>query len=254
MSAVELLPDVWIVGTADAASPAFTDPYDCVQYLIARNGTGVLIDTGTGRGIDRTLANIEQVLPLDALAGALVTHCHADHGGGAAGLLAAGVAVLASERTARALEQADESLTQLGIARSAGVYPSDYSMEPAPGIMAIGSGHVVEFSGRTITALEGPGHCDGHMCFVLDADGSRSLFSGDTVFSGGRIAMQAIRDCRLDDYASTVIALDGLGIARLFPGHGAPVLAQAGRDIGAAAASFRALVPPPNFLSSPGFE
>ncbi len=47
----------------------------------------------------------------------------------------------------------------------------------------------------------------------------------------------------------TVIDLAARDIDVLLPGHGEPVLADAGADIEAAAASFRRLVPPPNVLT-----
>lgn len=82
----------------------------------------------------------------------------------------------------------------------------------------------------------------------LDDPNGRWFFSGDCLFAGGRIGMQAIADCRLDVYAETVIHLDGLAIDALLPGHGEQVLHNAATDISAAARSFARLVPPPNLL------
>lgn len=76
------------------------------------------------------------------------------------------------------------------------------------------------------------------------------LFSGDCLFAGGRVSLQALHDCRLDRYADTVIDLAGRDIDALLPGHGDAELSGAGRDIHRAAQSFRRLVPPPNFLRS----
>ena len=74
-------------------------------------------------------------------------------------------------------------------------------------------------------------------------------FSGDVIFAGGSVSIQALPDCRLDDYADTVIGLAELTIDQLFAGHGEPMLEGASIDIAAAAASFAKLVPPRNFLS-----
>lgn len=254
MPAVELAESVWLVGTGDAGSPAFTDAHDCAQYLVWRDGSGYLVDTGTGRGTDRLLENVASVADPESLAGVLVTHCHADHGGGAAALSARGMRVYASGHTARALETADEEVTQLARARRAGLYPADYTLTAAAGLTALDGVCHLPLTWGTLTALPSPGHCDGHLTFVLEADGCTSLFSGDVVFAGGLIAVQAIADCRPDEYADTVIGLDELDADRLFPGHGEPVLDGAGADIARAATAFRALLPPPNRLVAPGFE
>ena len=55
--------------------------------------------------------------------------------------------------------------------------------------------------------VDAPGHCDGHLVFRYRQGERTALFSGDCLFSPGRVSMQAIPDCRLDRYAETVIAI-----------------------------------------------
>lgn len=253
MTAVRLTESVWLVGSADSTSRAFTDAHDCEQYLLWREGGGYLVDAGTGRGVDRLLENVASVVPPESLDGALITHCHADHGGGAAALSERGIRVYASRHSVEALETADEEVTQLARARRAGVYPGEYSLTNATGLIALDGICHLPLNWGDLTALPSPGHCDGHLAFTLEADGTAMLFSGDVVFAGGHVAMQAIPDCRLDEYADTVIGLDELAVDQLFPGHGSPVLEAAGDHIRAAATAFRSLLPPPNRLTAPGF-
>jgi len=242
VTAERLLDTVWRVGGA-----GLTDDLDCHCYLIFDGRTGLLVDTGAGRAADRWLAAVAQVCDPAALAGVLVTHYHADHAGGAGTAAAAGLTVLGSRDTAAALRVADEDVTSLAVARAAGVYPPDYRLRAtaaeavAPGRLPVG--------GLDLEVVDAPGHCDGHLVLVLRTAGRTVLFSGDCLFAGGRVSVQAIHDCRLDRYAATVIDLADRNVDVLLPGHGEPVLDGAGADVERAAASFRRLVPPPNLLS-----
>ena len=243
MAAEQLLDTVWRVGGA-----GLTHDLDCHCYLIRDDdGGGILVDTGTGLAAGAWLAAVAEVCDPHRLTGVVVTHYHADHAGGAAAAHASGLTVFGSPETAAALETADEVRTSLGVARTAGVYPSDYRLSPAP-VRPV-AGRLV--AGRLdVEIVAAPGHCDGHVVVLARTAGRTVLFSGDCLFAGGRVSLQALHDCRLDRYADTVIDLAGRDIDALLPGHGDAELSGAGRDIHRAAQSFRRLVPPPNFLRS----
>lgn len=249
MTAVPLADGVWLVGTSDEASPAFTSVYDCCQYLVWDGEQGFLVDAGTGLGTDAWLANVSGVADRDALIGVFVTHYHADHAGGVASASAHGLRAYAGDLTAAALRDGDEKATQLARARAVGVYPPDYSLEPVAAIRPIDDFQSLQVGSMQVTAIGAPGHCDGHFVFHARIGEKWALFSGDVIFAEGRVSIQALPDCRLDDYADTVIGLAELDVDQLFAGHGEPVLAGASEHIASAAASFERLVPPPNFLS-----
>jgi glyoxylase-like metal-dependent hydrolase (beta-lactamase superfamily II) len=235
---------VWLVG--GARPDAFTDVHDCHCYLIWDGTGGVLIDAGTGLGAASWLGAVAEVCDPAALAGVLVTHYHADHAGGAA---SAGLPIIASRQTAEALAVADEDRTSLAVARAAGVYPADYRLPPATVERVVAGDSFLSAGGLRIEIVAAPGHCDGHLVALASIAGRTVLFSGDCLFAGGRISIQALHDCRLDRYAETVIALASRDVDVLFPGHGDPVLGDARTGITGAAESFRRLVPPPNVLS-----
>jgi glyoxylase-like metal-dependent hydrolase (beta-lactamase superfamily II) len=243
MGAVQLLDHVWRVG--GAGPDAFTDTHDCHCYLIADDTGGLLIDAGTGLGAAAWRDTIAEVCDPATLTGVVVTHYHADHAGGAAD---AGVPIIASRETAEALAVADEDRTSLAVAREAGVYPAGYRLRPARVDRIVSGGEHLRAGGLSAEIVAAPGHSDGHLVVLATIGGRRVLFSGDVLFSGGRISMQALHDCRLDRYARTVIDLAGRDVDVLLPGHGEPVLGGAGTDIRRAADSFRRLVPPPNVL------
>lgn len=242
MTVVQVTDKVWRVGGA-----GLTDDHDCHCYLVWDGTGGLLVDTGTGLAADRWLAAVAEVCDPAALAGVVVTHYHADHAGGAAAAHGAGLAVLGSAETVAALRSGDESRTSLAAARAAGVYPGDYRLAPAP-VRPVTD--TVHSGGLRFEIVAAPGHCDGHVVVLVRAAGRTILFSGDCIFAGGKVSIQAIHDCRLDRYAETVIALSHRDVDVLLPGHGDPVLHDARTDISAAAASFRRLIPPPNFLAA----
>ncbi|WBB80345.1 MBL fold metallo-hydrolase [Micromonospora sp. WMMD882] len=248
MGAVEIVDSVWLVGSGTQPD-ALTDPHDCHCYLIWDGADGLLVDTGTGLGAQTWLANVAEVCDPGALAGAVVTHYHADHAGGAAAAGAVGLPVIASAETGAALSSGDESRTSLAAARAAGIYPPGYRLSPVTVDRVVGDGDTVHAGRLAVEIVAAPGHCDGHLVVLARVAGRDILFGGDCLFAGGRVSMQAIHDCRLDRYAETVVALAGRDVDVLLPGHGEPVLRDAGTEIREAADSFRRLVPPPNVLT-----
>lgn len=251
MPARQLSATVWMVGSG-TDEVAFTDPHDCHCYLVWDGFAGVLVDAGTGLGAERWLANVRQVCDPSALSGVILTHYHADHAGGARAAQDAGLRILASSATAQALAEADEERTSLGRARDVGVYPQDYRLLPVDVDKILGDGAIAYTGDRMqVEALDAPGHCDGHIVALMTDSDERGgwLFSGDCLFADGAVSIQALPDCRLDQYASSVIRLAERRPEALLPGHGALVLDGAWRDIADSAASFARLVPPKNILS-----
>ena len=247
MSARPVVDGVWMVGSGTDES-ALTDPHDCHCYLVWDGDGGFLVDAGTGLGADRWLRNVREVCDPGLLSGVLLTHYHADHAGGAAAARDAGLPVFGHPLTAEALATADEERTQLARARAAGVYPDGYRLRPAQ-VQPLPGGARLRCGGVAVEVIDAPGHCDGHLVFLLESRGG-VLLSGDCLFSGGRVALQAIPDCRLVEYAETVGALADRSPDVLLPGHGDLVLDGSAPAVHRAAAAFARLVPPPNFLAA----
>lgn len=248
MTAIRLSSKVWLVGSADG--PAFTDTYDGNQYLVWDGQQGVLIDCGTGRGVEKWFDNVVSVTGgLEKTPTVLLTHYHADHAGAASAAVQAGLTVLGSPATAAALRTGDEQITSVARARLAGVYPTDYRLNATPDVSIVPASLCIS-STINVRALCAPGHCDGHLVFALTEREGVALFTGDTIFREGKVSIQAIPDCRLSDYADTIKRLARQRVTALYPGHGSEELdpdAAAG-SMRLAADSFSRLVPPPNLL------
>ncbi len=247
MSARRLTDQIWLVGGANA--DVHTSRFDCHQYLVHDDTSGILVDAGTGLGTDAWLRQVDEVCDRSSILGVVLTHYHADHAGGAAAAAAAGLRLFASAATADALATGDETCTSLARARDAGMYPADYALARTTVDMRLEPGETLSLGSIHLAVVDAAGHCDGHLALVSRVGDTTVLFSGDSVFAGGRVSLQALHDCRLDRYAETIIGFDGLDVDILLAGHGDPVLAHANRDLRIAADSFRRLVPPPNFLS-----
>ncbi|MEU1184239.1 MBL fold metallo-hydrolase [Streptomyces sp. NPDC005820] len=210
-----------------AAGFDLTDPLDCHAYLVRGTRHSALIDAGAGR----TPLNVGRP---DLL---LLTHGHADHAGGAAGLAARwpGLRVLAGPEAVPWIAAGDEAGLSVDRGRAAGVYPDDYSFPPCPSVEAVADGTEFDLGGGVVLrAVATPGHADGHVCYHLRTPGHRALFSGDCVFTGGRISLQNLHDCRVPAYAASLTTLAALDVDALFPGHHEISLTRAGRHLAAA--------------------
>ena len=226
-------------------------PYDCHVYLADGGTEAALIDCGTGLATAELLAAVAETGCLDRLDRVLLTHYHADHAGGAAGLRAArGVRVLASAETAAVLGTGDEERSQVAAARDAGVYPAGYRYPPCRVDEVLADGATSRIGRLSVTAHASPGHCDGHLCFLGDDGERRALCTGDAVFQGGRVSIQPIPDCRPHLYARTAERLAGLPVDMLLPGHLELVLDGGAAHLATAAAYFRRLATPPNIVST----
>ncbi|MER5428743.1 MBL fold metallo-hydrolase [Streptomyces sp. NPDC002588] len=212
-----------------AAGFDLSDPLDCHVYLVRGSRHTALVDAGAGRC----------ALPLDGTPPdhLLLTHGHADHAGGAAALAERypGLRVRAGAAAVDWIATGDERGLSVDRGRAAGVYPPDYTFAPCPRVEPIADGEEVDLGGGVVLrAVATPGHADGHTCYHLRTPGHRALFSGDCVFTGGRISLQNLHDSRVPEYAASLTLLAALDVDALFPGHHEISLARAGRHLATA--------------------
>jgi glyoxylase-like metal-dependent hydrolase (beta-lactamase superfamily II) len=178
-----------------------------------------------------------------------LTHHHPDHAGGAARYRERlGLAVGASGAAAAALEAGDHDATQFRAAAALGFFPADFDFPPVPVDDRLADGDVRRVGRLTVRAIETPGHCAGHMAYLVTGGERTCLFSGDAVFANGKILLQAIPDCDLRASIASVRRLGELEFDALLPGHGALAL-DGGRDhVGAATAVIDRLGVPANLV------
>jgi glyoxylase-like metal-dependent hydrolase (beta-lactamase superfamily II) len=221
---------------------------DCNVYLLDGGDECALIDAGGGVEPERIVANINKAgVTMDRVRWLLLTHAHADHAAGACFFQSHyNLEVISAAEAGPWIETGDEEATSIGPARKAGVYPADFIYSPCPVARGVREGDSLSVGSLEIRVLETPGHSRGHVSYLFDDNGQCSIFAGDVVFAGGKIVLQNIWDCSIQEYAATLEKLHYLRIERLYPGHGPALSSEAHRDIESAHIIFRNLGIPPN--------
>jgi glyoxylase-like metal-dependent hydrolase (beta-lactamase superfamily II) len=151
------------------------------SWVASNGGEAVLVDPGPM--IDEHVAAIREKLEDLQPVAVLVTHCHPDH-----------------------VPAANPLAEEYGVPALGGC--------PGPGFnpdRLLADGDRIEVGGAVIEAIHTPGHTPFHFCYRADA----SLFSGDHVLGGTSVIVE-----RMADYLDSLRRLRGIGLKRLFPGHG----------------------------------
>ncbi|MFC7550528.1 MBL fold metallo-hydrolase [Plantactinospora sp. GCM10030261] len=151
---------------------------------------GIVIDPGPAD--EGHLSRIASHGPIGLV---LITHGHPDHVEGARRLaeLVGGVAVLAADP-----------------AHAVGADPLDAPRESLGG------------AGLEIESVATPGHTSDSVCFVVDHDDQRAVFTGDTILGRGTTVV-AHPDGDLGDYLASLAALTAYEDIPALPGHGPPL-------------------------------
>lgn len=224
-----------------------TDDFDCHVYLLDGGDEYALIDAGGGRDVPAILSLIQRDgLDLARVRYLLLTHGHADHAGGAAELhRRLGLEVIAHPAAARFIREGDERGISLDAAKRAGAYPADYVFQACPVHREVVEGDSVRVGDLQLAVLETPGHCSGHVSYVLRQATGTAVFAGDAMFFGGRILLQDIWDCSLQDSIRSVEKLAALAPEGFYPGHLTFTVRHGHRQFAQALETIRNLLPPP---------
>jgi hydroxyacylglutathione hydrolase len=224
--------------------------YDCNVYAVDCGGPILLVDAGAGgAGAAAILENLRSDgLHPQRVAHIFLTHKHADHAGGAAALAReTGATVACSQETATAISTADPALTSLEIAKKAGLYDPDYTLEPCSIGLVLADDEEWAIGELTFRHYLTPGHCAGHSALAFRDENGLHLFCGDTLFSGGRILLQNIPDCDLQAHLRSLERLHDLRPELFLPGHTMPCLREGWRHFEAAAARMARLLVPESY-------
>ncbi|TDD35299.1 MBL fold metallo-hydrolase [Actinomadura sp. KC06] len=225
-----------LVGSG-AAGFDLTGPLDCHVYLVRGSLAAALIDAGAGPSAGLLARRMTTAAGPEGERHLLLTHGHADHAGGAAELAerVPELAVRAGSPADEWIASGAEELLSVDRGKASGVYPADYAFAACRAVRPIADGERIDLGGGVVlTAIATPGHADGHTCYLLDAPEGRALFSGDCVFTGGRISLQNLHDTRVPEYAASLERLAALEIDMLLPGHHEISLARGGRHLASA--------------------
>jgi glyoxylase-like metal-dependent hydrolase (beta-lactamase superfamily II) len=218
---MQLTDRVYLVGSGSNGFGLSHDS-DCHVYLIDGGSELALVDAGAGPGVAEILANVRgHGFDPNRIHVLLLTHIHADHAGGSAALRAAvpGLRVLVSKDAAPYLREGNEKAISLDLGKKAGYYAPEYIFQPCPVDRELAEGDEIQVGELKLQVLDTPGHALGHVAFVMQDQGVTFLFSGDTLFFGGRILLQSIWDCDLQAHIASLRKLGALPVDVFLPGH-----------------------------------
>jgi glyoxylase-like metal-dependent hydrolase (beta-lactamase superfamily II) len=193
------------------------DPaYDSNMFLIASE-TPILIDTGTGLSPESCIQSISKFIEVRSIDRIVLTHRHIDHVGGAKPLSEACEAVLyASRDETPSLLSGDQGTT------AASMFGK--RLEKLD-VKAIDYGEDIKIGQEKLNVIHTPGHTKGSIC--LYEESTKSLFSGDTVFSHGGVGRWDFPTGNLDQLIESVRKLSKIPVENLYPGHGPIVQSNA---------------------------
>jgi len=218
---MQLAERIYLVGSGSFGFD-LTDAYDCHVYLVDGGAELALVDVGAGMGAAQIVANVERCgFDPARVTKLLCTHAHGDHAGGAARMreLLPNASLSLSKEGAVVIRAGDERAASLDVAKVAGIYPADYRLEPCAVDEELGEGDRVALGDLVLECVDTPGHSNGHLSFLLEHGGRRSLFGGDVVFHGGTVLLQNIHDCSVVQLSASLRKLRGLAVDALYPGH-----------------------------------
>jgi glyoxylase-like metal-dependent hydrolase (beta-lactamase superfamily II) len=247
---MRLTADIALVGGGAFTGFGLSGDFDAHGYLLDGGDEAALVDCGMGTpgGMERVLANIAAAgVDPARVRRILLTHYHTDHAGGAARYRARlGARVAIGAPAADALETADHAATQFAAGKAAGFFAADYTYDACPVDDRLADGDELRIGRLTVRYLATPGHCAGHGAYLVSGPAGRALLTGDALFAGGRIQLQAIPDCDLGASLATLRRLAGESFDALLPGHGAITLTDGPAHVATATAVMDGLGVPPN--------
>ena len=197
-----------------------TNHYDCDIYLVDCGEKLAMIDAGAGIAVEQVEKLIHfHGFSMRDIEFILLTHTHGDHAGGAKKLQSlTGAELLAHPDSAGYLKSGDQKKMSVDIAVERGLYPPGFTVEPCEA-RPFKDGETIQVGQVSFTAIDTPGHCSGHNSYLAATPKKRYLFSGDSVFLGGKISLQNLWDCSLEAYAGTARRLNEQEFDALMPSH-----------------------------------
>jgi glyoxylase-like metal-dependent hydrolase (beta-lactamase superfamily II) len=223
---------------------------DCHVYLVNGGTDLALIDAGAGLEVERIVANIRaDGLDPGKLKYILLTHAHSDHAGGCTFWKERyGARVFGSPETAKFVSVGDEEGISLAAAKAGGFYPADYHFPACPVDGELRESDTFRVGDCQLRVIETSGHCSGMLSFLMTSEGRTDLFSGDTIFHGGKILMTNVYDCDFQQYVKSVQKLRNLSVDALLPGHLSVAVSGGQSHIQKALDCLARMVLPPNIL------
>ena len=198
---MQITNDIYLVG-----SDQFGLSYalDCNCYLIDGGGQLALIDTGLGLGVRDICSQISaHGFDLKSLDKIIITHSHLGHYGGADELRElTGAKVWAPELAAEIMTTLEEPAIKIGFKFNR--YPDGFRPRACKPDEIIRDGDLIPVGKFQLSAIQLRGHTVDSTCYLLEIDGERALFTGDTVFYAGKLGLINVETCSMAHYRKDI--------------------------------------------------
>jgi glyoxylase-like metal-dependent hydrolase (beta-lactamase superfamily II) len=204
-----------------------------LSYLIDAGPEGlVLVDPGLPSNVDAIRKNVEALgFSADRIKWVINTHAHFDHSMADAAFQKLGAKILVGRDDVAAVEKGT-LMTGKFIFPLPGPYPTLRVDWP------VDDGEQLQLGNKMFQAIHTPGHTPGSTCYLLEVDGKKILFGGDTILFDYRLAAQPPAFTDDQAYLASLRKLSIYGLYpnrirwdMLLPGHGTMVFDRAYVDV-----------------------
>ncbi|MCD6488205.1 MAG: MBL fold metallo-hydrolase [Desulfurococcales archaeon] len=214
---MKIMEDIYLVGGGEYG---LSPPGDWCNVYLLNCGEGlVLIDSGTGIGVEDIIRNIkkEGFDPLN-IKYIFLTHSHFDHIGGAHKIQElTGCKVAIHENGAKSLGTLDDATL---------VKYSPLKITAPKVDLKLKGGEKISIGRYVIEVIYTPGHTADSICLYIHRHKNKVLFTGDTVFSRGRIGWFNTPGSDLLAYKRSLEYLLKIKPEAILPGHGPFILSR----------------------------
>ena len=247
---MQITDNIYLVGSDQFG---LSYPLDCNCYLIDGGDEFVLIDTGVGMGVQNIYEHIRSHgFKPESLSKIIITHAHLGHYGGADELRElTGAEVWAPELAAEVMTTLEEPGIKIGFKFNR--YPDKFEPRACKPDRTIRDCDSIPVGRLQLSAIQVRGHTVDSTCYFLETDGKRALFTGDTVFYGGKLGLINMETCSMANYREDIHKLGDLGIDLLFPAHGIFVLARGQKHVDRAIFKLSDFIMPETFFETNEF-
>ncbi|HLJ60310.1 MAG TPA: MBL fold metallo-hydrolase [bacterium] len=233
---MQIHPWVHLVGSDQFG---LTAPNDSNIYLLDGGTALAIVDVGRLSSFDDMIANVRASGYDPARVSTIfLTHEHTGHSEGCARFKDQfGAKLVAHRNSAPSLATGANSDREF--MRAYGAVPPGYEFPTVSPDVVIDDGWTTSIGRFRVRAVHVRGHTEDSVCYVVDSDDSRAIFTGDVVFFNGMVGLLNLPGCNLGHYRADIQKLGDLNVDQLFPGHGIFVLKGAQLHLDMAVQQFR---------------
>lgn len=203
----------------------------CNVYLIVADDpadgerTAVAVDFGSGRALEHL-----EALGIDRITDVVMTHHHRDQGQGLPDAVAHGARVHVPPVEVELFRNVEQMWETRPLDNDYNVRQDRFSLlESVPVAGVVPEYRTADFGGVALYTLPTPGHTIGSVSYILERDGRRIGFTGDLIYSPGKVWSLAATQWSYTAHegpAMTVLScylLQDEKLSLMLPSHGLPM-------------------------------